>query len=132
MNTKEIQKDNWNRWMQEPEVFYTLLQDFNSINVKRIDIRGDRNDHQSDLIKNNQYYLCGEDGKWFISKAYKTGYGWVFNPGYLNTQLRNLDFLFEIDLPEIPKTPLGRIPIIDEAKWGDDEFYEEDYEFEDY
>jgi len=109
MNRKEkilIYEENYKRWQEEANLFHNLLPDFNTLNLKRIDIRGNRNDHNHDEIKKDSYYLFCNNGYWFVSKPNKTSYGWS------TSQLRNINILFEIiDMPIVPGKLIERIEI---------------------
>lgn len=125
MTRDEACRENWTRWQREPEVFAAMMHGMSSAPLRRIDILGDRNSHAHDGIRKDQDYLFCTDGRWHIGRASKSGdgKGWEFRHGGTYSSLRELDILFEIYLPEVPKNPLGRIPV-PQDECDDDELNE--------
>jgi hypothetical protein len=107
---KEINKENLKRWQEESNYFSKLLPDLKSLKLKRIDITGDRNDSKHPDIDKMKWYLLCDNGCWWLTRPSEQWYGWVFPIGWSSIQLRHIDILFEIELPIIPKNPLGRVP----------------------
>jgi hypothetical protein len=106
----KIDRENLRRWQAESDIYAGLELLSSGLELQRIDITGDRNNHNHDGIKNNTYYLIAIDGNWYISKASKQIWGWNFyGAGGGGVSLRNCDFIFEIlNMPTYEKYPLGR------------------------
>jgi hypothetical protein len=100
---------NRKRREQEPEIFSSLLKNLTKIDLKRIDISGNRFNHNHSDVDSHKYYLFAENGFWYLGHANKVWFGWTLDCGSHTIQLRDADFLWEIDLPEAPKEPLGRV-----------------------
>ena len=113
-NRREMNLVNLSRWQAEQAEFAKMLPDMSVLPLKRIDITGDRNDHKHPDIRADRYYLFCRNGNWYLSQARLEWYGWIFNMGWGTTQLRNIDILFEIDLPDVLREPLGRVKLPDE------------------
>lgn len=118
----EANAENWRRSDKtHDEIFPSMFTDLKSLKLKRINVvTGDRNNHKSSEVKENSFYLVGDNGKWFISKPSKMiSGGWQFDVGWSSVYLGMVDFLFEIkNLPEYEGNPLGYVSA-DFDEYGD-------------
>jgi len=119
-NNDEIFLENWNRRDRERnEIFPTLLPDFNSLQLKRIDITGyDRNNHSCKNINKHSLYLCAYVGGWHLGKMYGNynHTGWEFDMGSFYVPLRSLDMVFEVvNMPKYEHEPLGRLESVENS-----------------
>lgn len=118
----EANRENWKRSDKEHnEIFPSMLTDLSSLKLKRVNVvTGDRNNHYSSDIKENSFYLVGDNGIWYVSKPSKLFHGgWSFNTGWSSVPLGMVDFLFEIkNLANYDPSPLGRV-VADFDEYGD-------------
>lgn len=114
---KEANRANLKIWQKEPEAFAEMLLDFDSLQLKRIDILGDRNNHKHDGLNEKKQYLISYGGKWYLASALShDSKRWTFWLGSHSTDLRGVDIVFEvINLPEVEEHPLGKV-VQDECK----------------
>lgn len=118
MNWREKEKnqrENLRRWQEESNIFANMELFSSGLELQRINISGDRNNHRHDEIKPNVFYLVGYNKRWYIATAREQHFGWTLDIGLYAVQLRNADFLFEItNLTEYNNRPLGMLPTYDE------------------
>ena len=107
---KEANRENLKIWQKEPEAFAKMLLDFNSLQLKRIDISGDRNEHSHNGLVDGKQYLVCYDGRWSLSRASNYNGRWDFRLNSYSVHLRGVDIVFEVtNLPEVEKNPLGKV-----------------------
>ncbi len=109
---------------EHAEVFPSMLLDMKSLKLKRIhNWNGDRNNHKSDAIRKNTYYLVGYSGHWHLCKAHKAYQreDWEFDLKHYSIGFSQLDFIFEVvsGLEDYNDKPLKRLKYK-----GEDENYE--------
>lgn len=116
----DINKENLRRWQKESEIFSKMLVNLSSLNIKRIDISGDRNNNKHDGISEDKLYLALHNGEWIVSKAYKSYHGgWELDAGHYHMGIRMFDIVFEIYIPNIQSKPLKRLVVnrIEDECW---------------
>ncbi len=102
-------------------IFPAMFTDLKSLKLKRINVvTGDRNNHKCEEIKEDSFYLVGDNGRWFISKPSRlNNNGWQFDVGWSHVYLGMVDFLFEIkNLTGYDGNPLGWVSA-DFDEYGD-------------
>ncbi len=110
---EEAIKENNRRYEAERELFDGLCVDPINIPLKKIKIyNGDpKNECQNDELVAGKTYLVVRDGKPFLGVANKQWFGWQFAGNGYWQQLNHVDMVFEIDFPEFPSKPLGRVEV---------------------
>jgi len=113
MDRKEAMQENNRRREAEREVFDGLCLDMAPLPLRKIKIYNpdDKNSCKNDEIVAGNQYLIIENGRPSLGYAIKSWFGWQFMAdGYLH-QLNLVDMVFEIEFPEFPSKPLGRVDV---------------------
>lgn len=108
---KQAYKENKHRReVERTEIFPSMFNDL-KLTFKRVVLENsDFNNHENKDVNDKSLYLVGYNGYWYMANAKRNYFnsGWEFNLGYLETQLGQIDFLFEIEgLEKYERYPLG-------------------------
>lgn len=118
------EKENWRRWNDvDPELFACMLPGWDELTLKRIDIRGDRNNHEIYTLSEDKYYLVHYSSRWYLGRAhrsYNDRNSWNMWLGSFSPGVRNCNIVFEINLPDIQKNPSGQLPV-PRSRWDMDD-----------
>ena len=71
--------------------------------IKQINIPEDSKYEINNYIQEDKYYLIyiPTYKEWILSKPGKSYLGWYFNKGWGVVMLRNVDIIYELNMPEV-------------------------------
>jgi hypothetical protein len=118
MSDHDRNKENCLRWQRDAVKFNELDLDMSGLQLFRIPLNHDRNDHNYDgILKEGQLYLISDGGYWRLARAscYRPQNRWDFQLGSHSTHASFVNVIFEVGgLPEVPKRMTELIPTPDE------------------
>lgn len=113
MNRVEAIRENNRREADEKKIFDGLFNAPLQLTLKKIKTYTKEciNSCQNDEIIEQKRYLFVRDGKPYLGTAHKAFFGWQFMADGYWHQLNHVDLVFDIEFPEFPSKPLGRVEV---------------------
>jgi len=111
LTEEEARKENTRREELERKMFDDMFIDPFTIQLRKIRTytQDKQQACQNDELVEGKTYLIVKDGKTSLGVASKAWFGWQFMANGYWHQLNHVDMVFEIEFPEFPSQPLGRV-----------------------